>query len=103
MIAMVIPSQKSEKAISSYAMEITKNIKQKVDIENVFYEAGSVKSFFKIIPRLNHDVIHLFHEYNLLGNFGLPFFLIYQEPCYYLQLPLEGHFCNPLFLHLSFL
>jgi len=76
-IALVIPSRESEKAISSYAIEITKNIKQKVDIENVFYEAGSVKSFFKIIPKLNHDIIHLHHEYNLLGLYGLPFFLIF--------------------------
>jgi len=77
-VALILPSRKLEKAISSYAMEITKSIKnQGLNIENVFYEAGSVKSFFKIIPRLNHDVIHLFHEYNLLGNFGLPFFLIY--------------------------
>ena len=77
-VAMVIPSRESEKAISSYAMEITKNIKkQNVDIDNVFYEAGSIKSFFKIIPKLSkYDVIHLQHEYNILGNFGMPFFLI---------------------------
>jgi len=78
-VAMVIPSRESEKAISSYAMEITKNIKkQNVDIDNVFYEAGSIKSFFKIIPKLSkYDVINLHHEYNLLGKFGLPFFLIF--------------------------
>ena len=76
-VAMVIPNRESEKAISSYAMEITKSIKQKVDIENVFYEAGSIKSFLRIIPKLNYDVIHLFHEYNLLGFFGVPFFLIF--------------------------
>jgi len=77
-IALVIPSRESEKAISSYAMEITKNVKkQNINIENVFYEAGSFKSFFKIIPKLNHDIIHLFHEYNILGNFGFPFFLIF--------------------------
>jgi len=77
-VAVILPSRKSEKAISSYTIEITQSIKkQKVDVENVFYEAGSVKSFFKIIPKLNHDIIHLFHEYNILGNFGIPFFLIY--------------------------
>ena len=78
-VAMVIPSRKSDKAISSYAVEITKSIKkQKVDIENVFYNAGSPKSFFKIIPKLKkYDVIHLHHEYNLLDFYGLPFFLIY--------------------------
>ena len=78
-VAMVIPSRESEKAISSYAMEITQSIKnQCVDIENVFYQAGSVKSFFKIIPKLNkYDIIHLHHEYNLLSWFGLPFFLIF--------------------------
>ena len=78
-VAMVIPNRESEKAISSYGIVVTENIKkQKIDIENVFYDAGSPKSFFKIIPKLKeYDIIHLHHEYNLLGKFGLPFFLIY--------------------------
>ena len=78
-VAMVIPERESEKAISSYAMEITKNIKkQKVNIDNVFYKAGSPLSLLKSIPKLRkYDIIHLHHEYNLLGWYGTPFFLVY--------------------------
>ena len=35
-------------------------------------------SDLKKIPEiLNFNVIHIQHEYNLLGNYGMPFFLLY--------------------------
>lgn len=76
---MVSPTRESEKAISGYSKKLTENIKkQKVNIDNLTYTAGSPLSFFKIIPKLKkYDIIHIQHEYNLLGYYGLPFFLIY--------------------------
>ncbi|MBM3228589.1 glycosyltransferase [Candidatus Pacearchaeota archaeon] len=77
--AMVFPSRKSEKAISGYSVFLTEALrKNKVDAYDITYEAGKPQTLFKKIKELKkYDVIHLQHEYNLLGWYGLPFFLLY--------------------------
>lgn len=77
--AMIYPTRESERAISGYSMTLTDNMKAAgVDIDNVTYTAGSPKTLFKQIGKLKkYDVVHIQHEYNLLGNYGLPFFVLY--------------------------
>lgn len=77
--AMVFPTRESERAISGYSVTLTENMKAKgIDIDNVTYIAGSPKTLLKQIPKLKkYDVVHIQHEYNLLGNYGLPFFVLY--------------------------
>lgn len=76
---MISPSRESEKAISGYSNYLTKALKkEKIDADFFGYEAGSPLSFFKKIRELKkYDVIHIQHEYNLFGWYGLPFFFIY--------------------------
>ena len=78
-IAMVSPTRESERAISGYSVTLTENIKKtETDIEDVSYVAGSPMSFLKMIPKLKkYNIVHIQHEYNLLGYYGLPFFLVY--------------------------
>jgi len=78
-VAMVFPTRESEKAISGYAVTLTDAMrKQKVDVEDVTYAAGKPLSLFKQIPSLcKKEVIHIQHEYNLLGKYGLPFFVFF--------------------------
>ena len=78
-VAMVYPSRESEKAISGYSSTLTDNIKNSgVKIENITYYAGSPLTFFKKFDELKkYDIIHIQHEYNLLGWYGLPFFILY--------------------------
>src|SRR3989344_74149 len=78
-VAMVTPSRKSEKAISGYSEELVKAAKiNKIDIDFVTYERGLPISFFKLFPKFkSYDIVHIQHEYNLLGYYGLPYFLIY--------------------------
>ena len=78
-VAMVFPTRESEKAISGYATTLVENIKKtKVDIENFTYVSGHPKTLFNRLKALKkYEVIHIQHEYNLLGNYGLPFFLLY--------------------------
>ncbi|MBI2043880.1 glycosyltransferase, partial [Candidatus Pacearchaeota archaeon] len=77
--AMVFPTRESERAISGYSVTLTDNMKAVgVDIDNVTYTAGSPKTLFKQVSKLKkYDVVHIQHEYNLLGNYGLPFFALY--------------------------
>lgn len=74
-VCMVFPDISSEKAISNYSLHLIENInKQGISIEQLTYIAGRPLSFFKTLKYLrNYDIIHLQHEYNLLGNYGLPF------------------------------
>jgi len=78
-VAMVFPSRESEKAISGYSENLIKGLnKNKVETDFVTYKAGSPKSFFKLLPKLKkYDIAHIQHEYNLLGWYGIPFFLVY--------------------------
>jgi len=76
---MIFPTRESEKAISGYSVTLMKNIRatgQKID--NFSYTAGNYKSLLKKLNGLKrYDLVHIQHEYNLLGGFGLPFFILY--------------------------
>jgi len=76
---MVLPNKNSEKAISIYSQHLIDNIKKTgLNIKGVDYIAGSPISAFKILPKLlKYDIIHIQHEYNLFGGFGLPFFVLF--------------------------
>lgn len=78
-LALVFPSRESEKAISGYSVYLKEALKKnKINVDALTYQAGSPLSFLKILSRLKeYDIIHLQHEYNLLGYYGLPFFLLY--------------------------
>jgi len=77
-IVMVFPTLASEKAISIYSNYLLENIRKKdINIEGMTYTAGSPGTFLKKLGDLyNYDVIHLQHEYNILGWYGTPFFLV---------------------------
>ena len=76
---MVFPSRKSEKAISSYSVHLTEDLrKNNIDAYNVTYDAGKPKTLLKKLKELKkYNLIHIQHEYNLLGWYGLPFFVLY--------------------------
>ncbi|MEK6917451.1 MAG: glycosyltransferase [Nanoarchaeota archaeon] len=78
-IAMVFPTRESEKAISGYSVTLVDSIKQQgEDISNINYTAGSPFNIFKKFKEIKkYDVVHIQHEYNLLGGYGLPFFALY--------------------------
>lgn len=84
-VAMIYPTRESEKAISGYSQTLVDNIKkQGTDIESFFYTAGSPLSLFKKFNHLKkYDVVHMQHEYNLLGKYGLPFFSFYLLSSFY--------------------
>jgi len=77
-VAMISPNIESEKAISIISSHIVRKIKEKgVKIDSVNYTAGSPRSFLKILPKLKkYNVVHLQHEYGILGFYGFPFFFI---------------------------
>ena len=76
---MVYPSVESEKAMSGYSTTLLDEIRQKgADITGEEYTIGSPMTLLgKLSKTAKYDVIHIQHEYNLLGNYGLPFFLLY--------------------------
>ena len=78
-IAMIYPNRESEKAISGYSSTLVENIrKAKVKIDDLNYYAGSPNTLLKKFKEFKkYDIIHLQHEYNLLGGYGLPFFILY--------------------------
>ncbi len=78
-VAMISPSRESEKAISGYSVNLVKALnKNKVETDFVTYQAGSPKTFFKLFSKLKkYDIVHIQHEYNLLGWYGIPFFFVY--------------------------
>jgi glycosyltransferase involved in cell wall biosynthesis len=77
-IAMVFPTRESEKAISGYSVTLTETMRKKgIDIDDITYTAGKPFSLFKQLSNLSkYDVVHIQHEYNLLGWYGLPFFIV---------------------------
>jgi len=97
--AMVFPTRESEKAISGYSATLTENIRKKgLDVEDITYNAGKPLSFFKLIPKLSKfDVIHIQHEYNLLGYRGLPFFVVF----FFLKLLKRGKLITTMHTALS--
>jgi len=77
-VVMISPDKESEKAISKISSYLVKKTREKgTKIDLITYTAGSSRSFLKILPKLKkYDVIHLQHEYGLLGFYGLPFFFV---------------------------
>ena len=77
-IAMISPNKESEKALSTISSYLVKKTREKgVKIDLITYTAGSPRSLIKILPKFKkYDLIHIQHEYNLLGFYGLPFFFI---------------------------
>ncbi|MBT6690045.1 glycosyltransferase [archaeon] len=75
-IAMIYPDYSSEKGISKYSSELVTNIrKQGMEVEDINFIQGKPLSLFKHIHKLlDYDVIHIQHEYNMLGWYGLPYF-----------------------------
>jgi glycosyltransferase involved in cell wall biosynthesis len=76
--AMIFPAVESERAISGYSSTLTNTMKKVgVNIQEVKYFAGKPFSLRKILGELkDYNVIHIQHEYNLLGGFGIPFFFL---------------------------
>ncbi len=76
---MIYPTRESERAISGYSLTLVNNIKKSgADIDGFHYTAGSPITLFKNLKKLRkYNLVHIQHEYNLLGNYGLPFFLLY--------------------------
>jgi len=77
-VAIVSPDNESEKALSKISMSIARNLqKNHVRADLITYKAGSPKSFIKTLFNLKrYRIVHIQHEYNLLGFYGLPFFVI---------------------------
>ena len=77
-IAMLFPAVESERAISGYSSTLTQTMREVgINIEDVKYFAGNPFSLKEVLGELkNYDVIHIQHEYNLLGGYGLPFFFL---------------------------
>lgn len=75
---MVYPDPSSEKGISAYSSHLIENIKkQGAEIEGITFFQGKPFSIFKKIPKiLEYEVIHLQHEYNMLGWYGVPYFFL---------------------------
>jgi len=78
-VGMMFPDRNSEKAISGYSCTLTENMRKTgIPIEDVTYFAGKPWSIIKKIWKIKKfDVIHIQHEYNLLGWYGIPFFILY--------------------------
>ena len=76
---MVSPDIISEKALAIISQNLVKSIsKRGIDIDLITYTAGSPLSLLKKIKNMKkYDIIHIQHEYNLLGYYGLPFFFIF--------------------------
>jgi glycosyltransferase involved in cell wall biosynthesis len=76
--AMVFPTRESEKAISGYSATLTDSMRKNgIKIDDVTYTAGNPFSIFKKIGKLcNYDLVHIQHEYNLMGGYALPFFFL---------------------------
>ena len=77
---MISPTRESEKAISAVSLNLVNGIKrERFPIDILTYSAGSPFSFFRLIKKLKiYDTIHIQHEYNLLGYYGLPFFFVFS-------------------------
>ncbi|MDD5699642.1 MAG: glycosyltransferase family 4 protein [Candidatus Nanoarchaeia archaeon] len=78
-VALISPNIESEKALAIISKHLVESIlKTGVDIELITYTAHSPMSFFKKLKEMKkYDIIHLHHEYNLLGYYGLPFFFVF--------------------------
>jgi glycosyltransferase involved in cell wall biosynthesis len=78
-IVMVSPSLESEKAISTISLNLVKEMRDReMPVDIIQYTAGSPCSFFRNLKKIcKYDIIHFQHEYNLLGYYSLPLFLVF--------------------------
>jgi len=78
-VALIAPSRESEKAISGYSNHLVEALKEEdINVTEINYLTGSPLTLFRKISRLKkYDIIHIEHEYNLLGWYGSPFFIFY--------------------------
>lgn len=77
-IFSIYPAEESEKAISNYTKQLIKNqVAQGIDVTPLDYIAGDY-STLDLDYIKKGDVVHIQHEYNLFGQFGLPFFKFYK-------------------------
>ena len=68
---MIYPDNKQEQAIHNYSEDLLKHTKT----DSLTYTRG--KPFtFPFFKALKYKTIHIQHEYNLLGWYGLPFFIL---------------------------
>lgn len=76
---MIYPDISSEKGIAKYSIDLIDNIrKQKVQMDEVTFIQGNPWTLFRQLPKvLGYDIIHVQHEYNLLGWYGSPYFLFF--------------------------
>ena len=75
-VAMVYPTIESENAISNYSLDLIKALeKKRIKIIKGEYTFHKPLSLFRKIPKIKKsDIIHIQHEYNILGWKGLSFF-----------------------------
>lgn len=75
-VAIVYPTTESEIAMSNYSLDLIEALKKsEIEVVKGEYVFHKPLSLFKILPHLTEcDLIHIQHEYNILGWKGLPFF-----------------------------
>jgi len=79
-VAMIFPDPSSEKGISKYSLDLIENIKKRgISIDEITFMAGKPFTLLKKLKQfLKYDVIHIQHEYNMLGGYGLPYFFLFS-------------------------
>jgi len=79
-ILMIYPNPFSEKGISKYSLDLIENIKKQgfEEIYDLTFLQGKPLTLFKNTNKLKkYDIIHVQHEYNLLGWYGISYFLLF--------------------------
>jgi glycosyltransferase involved in cell wall biosynthesis len=78
-VIMVYPHPDTEKGISIYSKNLVAAMRgQNIDVDRQYFNQGDARSLFKNFKNFkNYDIIHIQHEYNLLGNYGIPYFLLF--------------------------
>lgn len=76
---MVFPNSSSERGISEYSLDLIRSLKkQGMNIEEATFTRGNPLTLFKKLSDIiKSDLIHIQHEYNLLGFYGLPYFFLF--------------------------
>lgn len=78
-IIMIHPTIESEKAIANYSLKLIKSMNSVgLDVSSIQYTAGAPSTLLGQLSRIKkYDLIHIQHEYNLLGMYSLPFFYLF--------------------------
>ena len=79
-ILMIYPDPSSEKGISKYSLDLIQNIRKQGmdDIDGLTFIQGKPMTLFKNLGDMKgYDVIHVQHEYNLLGWYGISYFILF--------------------------